>query len=215
MAKTRISKDPELRKEEMITAAVELFLTKGFEETAIGDIVAKVGVAQGLFYYYFKSKDEILNEVVERFAGRYFGDLFRIIDNEQLNAIQKTRAIFEQMFKLMRENEKLILYFHTAENELLHYRLERKFADQAVALFLNIIEQGIREKVFDVEYPRETAEILMAGIGNMPSIFQEQLDLKHFYKMLYAGMVVIEKALGAPKGSLRFEFPPEIGDAHE
>lgn len=207
MNKARISKDPELRKDEIIVAAQELFLTKGFEETAVSDIVAKVGVAQGLFYYYFKSKDEILDEVVGRFAELYFSVLNNLNNDDQLNAIQKLQHIFQQMFKLMVENERLVLYMHRAENELLHYRLEQKFTNQAITLFLNIIEQGIRENIFEVEYPRETAEILMAGIGNMPSIFQEGRNLEQLYQKLRAGLTVIEKALGAPKGSLRFEFP--------
>ncbi|MGE5583234.1 MAG: TetR/AcrR family transcriptional regulator [Bacillota bacterium] len=204
----RITKEPEERRAEIIDAAMELFITKGFEETAIGDIVAKVGVAQGLFYYYFKSKYEILDEVVGRIADQYLGDLFDITNNQQLGVIKKIQVIFRQMFKLMAENEKLILYVHRAENELLHYRLQHKFAAQAVDLFLNIIEQGVREGIFEVEYPRETAEILMAGIGNMPSIFDEARSLEQFYYKLQAGLAVIEKALGAPKGSLHFEFLP-------
>lgn len=213
--KIRISKDPEIRREEIITAAVELFLTKGFEETAVGDIVAKVGVAQGLFYYYYKSKDELLEAVVERFADRFFADLINISKDDQRNALQKLQGIFQQMIKLMVENEKLALYMHRPENELLHYRLEHKFTMQAVDLFLNIMEQGIREKIFEVDCPRETAEILMAGIGNMPSIFQEKLNLEHFYDKLRAGLMVIEKALSAPKGCLHFEFPKSTGDKHE
>ncbi len=204
----RITKEPEERKAEIINAAKDLFLTKGFEETSVGDIVAKVGVAQGLFYYYFKSKDEILDEVVGRFADQYFGDLFNITNDQQLGVIKKIQVIFQQMFKLMAENEKLVLYIHRAENELLHYRLERKFTTQAIDIFTNIIEQGIREGIFEVEYPRETAEILMAGIGNMPSIFDKTQSLEQFYYKLRAGLGVIEKALGAPKGSLHFEFFP-------
>ena len=207
MAKTRICKDPELRKDEIINAAQELFLTKGFEETGISDIVAKVGVAQGLFYYYFKSKDELLDEVVGRFADHYFNTLTNLSNDGELNAIQKLQLIFRQMLKLMAENEKLILYMHRAENELLHYRLGHKIADQTIVLFLNIIEQGMREKFFELEYPRETAEILITGIGYMPSIFQEGHNLEQFCKKLQAGLAVIEKVLGAPKGSLRFEFP--------
>ena len=37
-------------------AALELFVEKGFETTTINDVVKRVGVAQGLFYYYFGSK---------------------------------------------------------------------------------------------------------------------------------------------------------------
>ena len=62
---TRVTKDPEERKKEIMMAAFQLFATKGFQETAVSDIVKKVGVAQGLFYYYFKSKEEVLEAVME------------------------------------------------------------------------------------------------------------------------------------------------------
>ena len=43
-------KDPETRRSELINAAEELFLANGYEETAVSDIVRKIGVAQGTFY---------------------------------------------------------------------------------------------------------------------------------------------------------------------
>ena len=49
-------KDPETRRSELIDAAEELFLANGYEETAVSDIVRKIGVAQHV-PPYFKSKD--------------------------------------------------------------------------------------------------------------------------------------------------------------
>ena len=61
----RISKEPEVRRAELVKAARELFDRNGIKNTQVSQIVDKVGVAKGLFYYYFKSKDEIVNEVVK------------------------------------------------------------------------------------------------------------------------------------------------------
>ncbi|MCL6613403.1 MAG: TetR/AcrR family transcriptional regulator [Firmicutes bacterium] len=204
MAKTRISKEPEIRKTEIIEAAEDLFLTKGFEETTISDIVNKVGVAQGLFYYYFKSKDEILDTIVERFADHLFTELRHISNDDQLNAIQKLRIILTKLFSFLRQKERIILYIHQKSNELLHYRLGQKFMDKACSMFSKIIEQGVREKLFDVEYPRETTEILLAGLGYMPSILSLSQNMDQYVEKVRAGLAVIEKALGAPKGSLQF-----------
>jgi AcrR family transcriptional regulator len=51
----RVTKDPEIRRKELMDAAEKLFLEHGYEETAVSDIVKKTGVAQGTFYYYFKN----------------------------------------------------------------------------------------------------------------------------------------------------------------
>lgn len=208
MAKNRISKEPETRKNEIIDAAEDLFLTRGFEETTVSDIVNKVGVAQGLFYYYFKSKDEILNAVVEKYAEGAIAELSRVSNDDRLNAIQKLQAIIEVMFSIMAQKEKVALYLHQKHNELLHYRLGQKFMDRTISILLAIIDQGVRENVLDVEYPRETTEILLAGLGYMPSIF-ELTSLEQYVKKYRACLAVIEKILGAAKGSLTSELTLE------
>ncbi len=53
-------------KEKLFLAAKEIFSEKGFYETKISDIVEKAGVAQGTFYLYFKSKEDIFIELVRK-----------------------------------------------------------------------------------------------------------------------------------------------------
>jgi len=55
----RISKDGDIRKQELLDAALQLFYEKGYEKTSVNDIIEKVGVSKGAFYYYFKSKEEV------------------------------------------------------------------------------------------------------------------------------------------------------------
>ena len=62
----RVAKEPEKRREELVGAAGELFLKNGYDNTAVSDIVRKVGVAQGTFYYHFSSKASILEAVLEK-----------------------------------------------------------------------------------------------------------------------------------------------------
>ncbi|NLT11973.1 MAG: TetR/AcrR family transcriptional regulator [Clostridiaceae bacterium] len=75
----RISKSPHERKQEIIAAALELFLSQGYEKTSVSMIVDHVGVAQGLFYYYFKSKEDVFQEAMrfytDRLATEVIGEL--------------------------------------------------------------------------------------------------------------------------------------------
>jgi AcrR family transcriptional regulator len=66
----RISKSPQERKAEIIEAALALFLENGYEGTSVSMIVSRVGVAQGLFYYYFKSKEDIFEAAMEFYTDR-------------------------------------------------------------------------------------------------------------------------------------------------
>ena len=53
-------------KDHIIDAADRLFYEQGFEQTSFADIATAVGIARGNFYYHFKTKDEILDAVIEK-----------------------------------------------------------------------------------------------------------------------------------------------------
>ena len=55
----RITKEPEERKQEILDTAMRLFYEKGYEKTSIADIAKEIGVAQGLCYRYFPSKEAL------------------------------------------------------------------------------------------------------------------------------------------------------------
>ena len=55
----RITKNPKVRKQEILDTALKLFGEKGYENTSIADIAKAIGVAQGLCYRYFPSKEAL------------------------------------------------------------------------------------------------------------------------------------------------------------
>lgn len=58
----------EATRQRLMDAAEEIFGTKGFYQTSVTDITAKAGVAQGTFYLYFPSKNEIFRALVEHLS---------------------------------------------------------------------------------------------------------------------------------------------------
>ncbi|MDO4568271.1 MAG: TetR/AcrR family transcriptional regulator [Clostridia bacterium] len=67
----------ELRRSEIIEAALGLFLEKGYEGTSIRMIQYKVGKEVGLFYHYFDSKDDVFAAAMELFFKKYEDDMQR------------------------------------------------------------------------------------------------------------------------------------------
>ena len=63
----RIVKEADERRNEILDAAETLFTEKGYSKTTIIDILNQVGIAKGTFYYYFKSKEEVMDAIIERF----------------------------------------------------------------------------------------------------------------------------------------------------
>mgnify|MGYP001595102935 FL=1 len=69
----RIVKEAEERRKDILDAANELFFQKGFDGTSTNDIIEKVGIARGTLYYHFKSKEGIMDALIERYNVRILG----------------------------------------------------------------------------------------------------------------------------------------------
>jgi len=85
----RISKDPEVRKKEIIHTAIEVFLEKGYEKTAVSDITNRINVSQGLFYRYFTSKEEIFDIALDEYVKEGIMHYSELLTNKEKPLKQK------------------------------------------------------------------------------------------------------------------------------
>ena len=74
------TKPAEIRRDELMAAAEALFLEKGFAATSVDEIVRLADVAKGTFYLHFRSKDDILLALRERFIDAFCEGLERQLD---------------------------------------------------------------------------------------------------------------------------------------
>ena len=54
----------EKRKKQLLKIAYDMFLTRGYENTSVDEIIEKAQIAKGTYYYYFQSKEQMLEEVI-------------------------------------------------------------------------------------------------------------------------------------------------------
>jgi TetR/AcrR family fatty acid metabolism transcriptional regulator len=66
------------RRGELLEAAVRVFARKGFHQSRVGDIAEEAGVAHGLLYHYFRSKDEVLETIFRETWTQLVADTQRI-----------------------------------------------------------------------------------------------------------------------------------------
>ena len=65
----RVVKSAEERKNEILDVAEQLFAEKGFDNASTNDIIKRIGIARGTLYHHFKSKEEILDAIVNRITN--------------------------------------------------------------------------------------------------------------------------------------------------
>ena len=160
-------KDPEIRRAEIMDAAMLLFMEKGYANTTTQDIVDKVNISRGLLYYHFKNKEDILYCLVERYSEKLLRDIHVIVNDDDKTAIEKIRAFIDATIistdNVSAEGTELQKTVDLKENRYMLDKLSHKLIEKLTIYFERIINQGILEKVFYVKYPSETAEFLMTA----------------------------------------------------
>ena len=160
-------KDPEIRRAEIMDAAMLLFIEKGYANTTTQDIVDKVNISRGLLYYHFKNKEDILYCLVERYSEKLLRDIHVIVNDDDKTAIEKIRAFIDATIistdNVSAEGTELQKTVDLKENRYMLDKLSHKLIEKLTIYFERIINQGISEKVFSVKYPSETAEFLMTA----------------------------------------------------
>lgn len=205
----RTSKDPEERKNEILGAAEELFAEKGYENTAVSDIVKKVGVAQGLFYYYYKSKKEILNSLADMYTKRIVKSIEDIVDSDN-SSIDKIHLCIERFIDVLglrqKRITKLVNYFHKEENTAMHHKYALKMLDKITPILAKVIKQGVDEKIFNTDYPEEVTGFLLQWLAvSHTSIKFPIADIEVYERKVGAVEDIVERVLGAKKGTMQFK----------
>jgi AcrR family transcriptional regulator len=85
------SKPPEVRRQELIETAAGLFEEKGYEGVSVRDILDAVGGQPGMFYYYFKSKQEIYIATMEDYISKRLEHKCELLEDESKSFDEKLR----------------------------------------------------------------------------------------------------------------------------
>ncbi len=190
----RTVKEPEERKKEFVNAAEELFLEKGYEKTSVSDIVKKVGVAHGLFYYYFDSKEEMIDQIVERMMADILEKLDQITDDEKLSAEEKMKRFMLHSLSEKKQRGYLMKYYSEKGSPALYFKLLDKIIDRLTPPLVKIVEQGVEEGSFETSYPEQTVRFWLHGRMFMaPS--EEGWDPNRFIENIRSEGYILDRLL--------------------
>lgn len=158
----RIVKDPEERRQELIEAAGRLFARKGYEETAVSDIVREIKVGQGTFYHYFRSKEEILGAVAEKIVAPQAEEVARIAKGDG-DPASKVNDMLNSILRANSSEMGLMNLLFKKGNYLLHQKIEEAIEARVLPPLAEMVSRGTAEGCFNAEYPAELIEFLLAS----------------------------------------------------
>jgi AcrR family transcriptional regulator len=210
----RIAKKHDVRLNEILDAAEQLFMKNGYEQTTVNDILAKVEISKGAFYHYFKSKEEAMDAVVERMIRQMESASRTIADDTTLTAHEKMQQIISATSISDSPNGDFIEELHHPDNAMLHQRSISGTIDMLAPIMADVITQGMEEGVYHTSHPLETIEFILAG---SQLVFDEGFFTRtpeELRSRMSVFIQNIELLLGASEGSFAFltkKFCKEIG----
>lgn len=146
------------RKQELIDTAKRLFLEKGIEHTTISMLVGEIGVAHGLFYYYFKSKDEVVECVLDNMLNDLKIDLSMKLHESEKDFSNKLKILMKALYD--------IYYFKLDANRLedwvrIYYR--DKLSKFLIDIEQDIVQEGIQNGYIKVPNAELVLRIAVGG----------------------------------------------------
>jgi AcrR family transcriptional regulator len=167
--KVRVLKAPAVRRAELVDRAQALFLSRGYDRTTINDVIAAAGLSKGAFYHHFRSKEDLLEAIADRFARESLGFIAGLQADAAAGALERLNLLLSLGRDWKHEHiAELRAMFTTLlypENAVLYHRIVQAVSDVLAPALAAIIRKGQAEGAFGGGDPDLAAEVLL-GLSN-------------------------------------------------
>lgn len=184
------------RKQELLKIAYNMFLTRGYDNTSIDNIINEAKIAKGTYYYYFKSKEETLEEVINMMINDEVIAAREIL-NMPISIPEKLVGIITSLRPKLDEKE-IQNTLNKEENIVMHEKINNRIIEEAIPLLEQVVNEGIDNKVFNCTHIKERLKMLLILSNEMFNNNNFNLNQVEVF------IDTAEKMLGAKKGTLEF-----------
>jgi TetR/AcrR family fatty acid metabolism transcriptional regulator len=153
----------EERRRQILDAAVRAFAKKGYHASRVSDIAEEAGVAYGLVYHYFESKDAVLESIFREMWGMMVAAINAIeeIEESPREQLRKACAIVLRTWRDYPDVVRVLVREVARSGEQLQREVEE--IAHAFEALQRIVERGQREKVFRQDLPPRLAAWIIYG----------------------------------------------------
>lgn len=202
----RTVKKPEERKMDIVKAARTLFQSNGYNQTSMQDVIDTLGIAKGTVYYYFASKEDLLEAVVDDIIDESVERMQKMIDESSGNALEILRLLVSAG-NMTDDNDRVLLEMHCRSNYEMHGRLLATAILKQAPFYARLFEQGCKEGIFQTDTPLETAEFILTAVQYLTDLGIYPWTEETLSRRSKAVPAMMERLLMAPPGSFQFLYP--------
>lgn len=198
----RVVKEAAERRNEILDVAEELFVTKGYDKTSTNDILERIGIARGTLYYHFKSKEDILNAMIERINEALIAKVRVIASDTKIPVIDRIVMTIAGLNVESDIGKEIIDQVHKPQNALMHQKMQKNLVEGVAPILAGLLEEGNAQGVFHVKYPAQTVEMFI--IYSM-TVFDDDYEVQGegAENRIKAFLYNMEQLLGAEEGSVQ------------
>ena len=162
---SRHSDTSEIRRNQILDAATKVFVRQGFQHARMDDIVEESGLSKGTLYWYFKSKEDIINAILRRL---FTGDL------EYLeNLLQAEGPVSERLIQLtdhritgLQRMSSLVPIIFEFYAVAVHQQWVKQFINDYFQHFRTLLEQLIQQGIDRGEFRKVNARNTAISIAS-------------------------------------------------
>ncbi len=203
----RTVKEAEERKNEILDVAERLFGTKGFDNTSTSDILNEVGIARGTLYYHFKSKEDILDAMIDRMTGRLVEKAAALLAKKEIPVLKRLTMMMTALNVNGSLGQEIMEQVHKPQNALMHQKMQERLLAGVNPLVTALIREGIAQGICKTEYPAEVAEMTLlysnTAFDTLAEHGKEERERK-----INAFIYNLERLLGMERGSMKAVILP-------
>jgi AcrR family transcriptional regulator len=159
----RIVKHPEIRRAEILSEALRIFLARGYENTSLNDLISEAGFSKGMFYHYFSSKEELLRALFDMVAEQTFAALEPALADDSLPPTRRLQKVLDRSTEIRLTQVELIRSIlgttFKPQNDILFQGIARAWVKRFAPALAELIRDGVAKGAFDTFDPDGVAEM--------------------------------------------------------
>jgi len=198
----RVVKEAEQRRNEILDAADELFGQKGFDGTSTNDILEKVGIARGTLYHHFKSKEDLMDALIERYSARLLGAAEEVAADKSIPVVERIIRVVTALNLSGGSSEEIMEHIHKPQNALMHQKIEKVIIRGVTPILTEIIREGIEQGLFNTPFPYECMEMVVIYANTIFDDDMVEMTDEERATRMHAFFFNIERLLGVESGGL-------------
>jgi AcrR family transcriptional regulator len=137
-------------KEKLVEASMRLFLRKGYAGTTVNEIATSAGVSKGGLYWYFKSKEAVIEAILDRYRYQFIEEITKKVNGCSGDFATKFRAFYKFSTEFARDSRELLLVFTALLIEFAgtDTELEKRMKEvhnSYTLIIQRLLEEGIRK----------------------------------------------------------------------